>query len=161
MENVSRRFRSRVPTKKLVVSTYLQYIPIAMGALLLLTFVRHLDGVLIRRFESLGGTPRLVAVLGVFLGLTAAHHGRHDGRPSSVGALRDPRSHRPLRDSGRRVRGPRRRHNLRGFALPARDAGLRALGQSPSRRGFALEEARTAVSAGEVREDRPEAGDER
>ncbi|MDP9427006.1 MAG: AI-2E family transporter [Actinomycetota bacterium] len=72
-------------TKKLVVSTYLQYIFIAVGALLLFTFVRQLGGVLltfllagvlayalnplIRRLEALG-FPRVVAVLGVFLGLT-------------------------------------------------------------------------------------------
>ncbi|WP_166395437.1 AI-2E family transporter [Rubrobacter marinus] len=74
-------------TKKLVVSTYLQYIFIAVGALLLFTFVRQIGGVLltfllagvlayalnplIRRLETLG-VPRVVAVLGVFLGLTAA-----------------------------------------------------------------------------------------
>src|ERR671917_1410470 len=37
----------RVSTKKLVVSTYLQYILIALGALLLLTFVRQIGGVLL------------------------------------------------------------------------------------------------------------------
>lgn len=74
-----------MPTKKLVVSTYLQYILIAVGALLLFTFIRQLGGVLlifllagvlayalnplIRRLEALG-VPRVVAVLGVFLGLT-------------------------------------------------------------------------------------------
>ena len=74
-------------TKKLVVSTYLQYILIAVGALLLFTFVRQLGGVLltfllagvlayalnplIRRLEALG-VPRVIAVLGVFLGLTGA-----------------------------------------------------------------------------------------
>ncbi len=74
-----------MPTKKLVVSTYLQYILIAVGALLLFTFVRQLGGVLltfllagvlayalnplIRRLESMR-VPRVVAVLGVFLGLT-------------------------------------------------------------------------------------------
>lgn len=76
-----------MPTNKLIVSTYLQYILIAIGALLLFTFVRQLGGVLltfllagvlsyvlnplIRRLEALG-IPRVVAVLGVFLGLTAA-----------------------------------------------------------------------------------------
>ena len=71
--------------KKLVVSTYLQYILIAVGALLLFTFVRQLGGVLltfllagvlayalnplIRCLEALG-VPRVVAVLGVFLGLS-------------------------------------------------------------------------------------------
>ena len=73
--------------KKLVVSTYLQYILIAVGALLVFTFVRQLGGVLltfllagvlayalnplIRSLEAVG-IPRVVAVLGVFLGLTAA-----------------------------------------------------------------------------------------
>lgn len=74
-----------MPTKKLVVSTYLQYIAIAVGILLLLIFVRQIGGVLltfllagvlayalnplIRRLEALG-VPRLVAVLGVFVALT-------------------------------------------------------------------------------------------
>ena len=77
-------FRSRVPTKKLVVSTYLQYILIVVGALLLFTLVRQLGGVLltfllagvmayasnllIRRLEALG-ILRVASVLGVFLGL--------------------------------------------------------------------------------------------
>ena len=76
-----------MPTKKLVVSTYIQYISIAVGVLLLFTFVRQLGGVLltfvmagvlayalnplIRRLEALG-LPRIFAVLGVFLGLTVA-----------------------------------------------------------------------------------------
>ena len=37
----------RVTAKKLVVSTYLQYILIALGVLLLFTFVRQLSGVLL------------------------------------------------------------------------------------------------------------------
>ncbi len=80
-----------MPTKKLVVSTYLQYILLAVGALLLFTFVRQLGGVslpfllagvlayalnpLIRRLEALG-VPGIVAVLGVFLGLTVAPWGK-------------------------------------------------------------------------------------
>ena len=79
-------FRSRVPTKKLVVSTYLQYILIAVGALLLFTFVRQSGGVLltfllagvmayalnplIRRLEATLGIPRVASVLRVFLELT-------------------------------------------------------------------------------------------
>ena len=74
-------------TKKLVVSTYLQYIAIAVAILLLFAFVRQIGGVLltfllagvlayalnplIRRLEALG-VPRLVAVLGVFVALTVA-----------------------------------------------------------------------------------------
>ena len=73
--------------KKLVVSTYLQYILIAVGALLLFTFVRQLGGVLltfllaavlaymlnplIRRLEA-WRVPRVVAVLGVFTALVVA-----------------------------------------------------------------------------------------
>ena len=73
--------------KKLVVSTYLQYILIALGVLLLFTFVRQLGGVLltfllaailayvlnplVRRLEALR-VPRALAVIGVFLGLIAA-----------------------------------------------------------------------------------------
>ena len=70
--------------KKLVVSTYLQYVVIALGALLLFTFVRQIGGVLltfllagilayalnpvIRWLES-WRVPRIVAVLGVFMAL--------------------------------------------------------------------------------------------
>lgn len=73
--------------KKLVVSTYLQYILIAIGALLLFTFVRQIGGVLltfllaavlayvlnplVRRLEA-WRIPRVVAVLGVFVALVAA-----------------------------------------------------------------------------------------
>jgi predicted PurR-regulated permease PerM len=74
----------RVTAKKLVVSTYLQYILIALGVLLLFTFVRQLGGVLltfllaailaymlnplVRRLEA-WRVPRVVAVMGVFLAL--------------------------------------------------------------------------------------------
>ncbi len=73
--------------KKLVVSTYLQYILIALGALLLFVFVQQLSGVLltfllaailayvlnplIRRLEA-WRIPRVVAVLGVFVALVVA-----------------------------------------------------------------------------------------
>ena len=73
--------------KKLLVSSYLQYILIALGVLLLFTFVRQLGGVLltfllaavlayalnplVRRIEA-WGIPKVVAVLGVFVGLTVA-----------------------------------------------------------------------------------------
>ncbi len=73
--------------KKLVVSTYLQYILIAIGALLLFTFLRQIGGVLltfllaavlayvlnplVRRLEA-WRVPRVVAVLGVFVALVAA-----------------------------------------------------------------------------------------
>ncbi len=73
--------------KKLVVSTYLQYIFIVLGALLLFAFVRQLGGVLltfllaavlayalnpvVRMLEG-WRVPRIVAVLGVFLALVAA-----------------------------------------------------------------------------------------
>ena len=68
--------------RKLVVSTYLQYIVLAVGVLLLVFFVRQVSGVLltflaagvlayalnpiIRRLEGLG-VPRVIAVIGVFL----------------------------------------------------------------------------------------------
>jgi predicted PurR-regulated permease PerM len=71
-------------TKKLVVSTYLQYVLIALGVLLLFTFVRQLGGVLltfllaavlayvlnplVRRLEE-WRIPRVVAVTGVFVAL--------------------------------------------------------------------------------------------
>ena len=74
-------------TKKLVVSTYLQYILIALGALLLFVFVRQLSGVLltflfaavlayvlnpvVRRLEG-WRVPRTIAVTGVFAALIAA-----------------------------------------------------------------------------------------
>ena len=74
-------------TKKLIISTYLQYIFIAFGALLLFVFVRQLGGVLltfllaavlayalnpvVRMLEG-WRVPRVAAVLGVFLALVAA-----------------------------------------------------------------------------------------
>ena len=156
-----------MPTKKLVVSTYTQYVFIVVGALLLLTFVRQLGGVLftfllagvlayalnplIRRLEAVG-VPTVVAVLGVFLGLTvtvllaalvliipAVGQVRNlvrdpTGVHPPVGALRDPRGHRPLRHNRRRLRRPHRRHNLRGLALPPGDASLQTLGQGPGPR---------------------------
>jgi predicted PurR-regulated permease PerM len=76
-----------VPARKLVVSTYLQYILIAVGVFLLLVFVRQLSGVLltflmaavlayvlnplVRRLEQLR-VPRVLAVVGVFAVLTLA-----------------------------------------------------------------------------------------
>ena len=70
-----------MPAKKLVVSTYLQYILLGVGVFLLVFFVRQLSGVLltffmaailayvlnplVRRLEQLG-VPRVVAVVGVF-----------------------------------------------------------------------------------------------
>ena len=73
-----------MPTRKLVVSTYLQYILIAVGFLLLVFFVRQLSGVLltflmaailayalnpvVRRLEQLR-VPRILAVVGVFVAL--------------------------------------------------------------------------------------------
>jgi predicted PurR-regulated permease PerM len=76
-----------VPAKKLVVSTYLQYILIAVGFLLLVVFVRQLSGVLltflmaailayilnpvVRRLEQLR-VPRVAAVVGVFAVLLLA-----------------------------------------------------------------------------------------
>ncbi|MDQ4002386.1 MAG: AI-2E family transporter [Actinomycetota bacterium] len=73
--------------KKLVVSTYLQYVLIALGALLLFAFVRQLGGVfltfllaailayvlnpLVRLLEG-WRIPRVVAVIGVFVALVAA-----------------------------------------------------------------------------------------
>ena len=70
-----------MPARKLVVSTYLQYILIAVGFFLLVVFVRQLSGVLltflmaavlayifnpiVRRLEQLR-VPRVVAVIGVF-----------------------------------------------------------------------------------------------
>ena len=76
-----------MPARKLVVSTYLQYILLAVGFFLLLVFVRQLSGVLltflmaailayilnpvVRRLEQLR-VPRVLAVVGVFLVLTLA-----------------------------------------------------------------------------------------
>jgi predicted PurR-regulated permease PerM len=76
-----------VPTRKLVVSTYFQYILVAVGVFLLVVFVRQLGGVLltflmaailayvlnplVRRLERLG-VPRVLAVLGVFVLLVLA-----------------------------------------------------------------------------------------
>jgi predicted PurR-regulated permease PerM len=76
-----------VSAKKLVVSTYLQYILIALGALLLFTFVRQLGGVLltfllaavlayvlnplVRQLEA-WRIPRVAAVTGVFAALVVA-----------------------------------------------------------------------------------------
>jgi predicted PurR-regulated permease PerM len=76
-----------VPAKKLVVSTYLQYLLIAVGVFLLVIFVRQLSGVLltflmaailayilnpvVRRLER-RRIPRVVAVVGVFLALILA-----------------------------------------------------------------------------------------
>jgi predicted PurR-regulated permease PerM len=73
-----------VAARKLVVSTYLQYILIALGAVLLVTFVRQIGGVLLTFFMAailayalnplvrlLEGwrIPRVLAVLGVFAAL--------------------------------------------------------------------------------------------
>ncbi len=76
-----------MPAKKLVVSTYLQYIVIGLGVLLLVVFVRQLSGVLltfltaailayalnplVRHLEQ-WRVPRVVAVVGVFAVLTIA-----------------------------------------------------------------------------------------
>src|SRR5829696_2910353 len=83
----SPRSETAVSAKKLVVSTYLQYILIAVGFFLLLVFVRQLSGVLltflmaailayilnpvVRRLER-WRIPRVVAVVGVFLALFLA-----------------------------------------------------------------------------------------
>src|SRR5829696_844367 len=72
----------QVSARKLVVSTYLQYIVLAVGAVVLVTFVRQISGVLltflaacvlayalnplVRRLEGLR-VPRVIAVIGVFL----------------------------------------------------------------------------------------------
>jgi predicted PurR-regulated permease PerM len=71
-----------LPARKLVVSTYLQYIALALGVVLLVAFVRQIGGVLltflaaavlayvlnplVRRLEQLR-IPRPIAVIGVFL----------------------------------------------------------------------------------------------
>ena len=74
-----------MPARKLVVSTYLQYILLAAGVVLLVAFVRQIGGVLltflaagvlayalnplVRRLEGLR-IPRAIAVVGVFLVLS-------------------------------------------------------------------------------------------
>jgi predicted PurR-regulated permease PerM len=71
-----------MPARKLLVSTYLQYIVLALGVVLLVAFVRQVGGVLltflaagvlayalnpiVRRLEGLR-VPRVLAVLGVFV----------------------------------------------------------------------------------------------
>ncbi len=76
-----------MPTRRLVVSTYLQYILIAVGVFLLVVFVRQLSGVLltflmaailayvlnplVRRLER-WRVPRILAVVGVFVVLALA-----------------------------------------------------------------------------------------
>jgi predicted PurR-regulated permease PerM len=71
-----------VPARKLVISTYFQYIVLAVGVVLLVSFVRQVSGVLltflaagilayvlnpvVRRLEQLR-VPRALAVIGVFL----------------------------------------------------------------------------------------------
>ena len=76
-----------MPAKKLVVSTYLQYIALAVGVLFLVSFLRQISGVLltflaagvlayalnpiVRRLER-WRVPRVVAVVGVFLVLIVA-----------------------------------------------------------------------------------------
>ena len=78
---------TEVPARKLVVSTYLQYILIAVGVFLLVVFVRQLSGVLltflmaailayvlnplVRRLER-WRLPRVIAVVGVFAMLALA-----------------------------------------------------------------------------------------
>src|ERR671910_3204267 len=75
------RSEARLPARKLVVSTYLQYIALALGVVLLVAFVRQVGGVLltflaagvlayvlnpvVRRLEGLR-VPRALAVVGVF-----------------------------------------------------------------------------------------------
>ena len=71
-----------MPARKLVVSTYLQYIVLAVGVLFLASFVRQVSGVLLTflaagvlayalnpivRFLERRRVPRVVAVVGVFL----------------------------------------------------------------------------------------------
>ena len=76
-----------MPAKKLVVSTYLQYIALAVGLLILISFVRQVSSVLltflaagvlayalnpiVRRLERLR-VPRVIAVVGLFLVLILA-----------------------------------------------------------------------------------------
>ncbi len=81
------RTEAGVPTRKLVVSTYIQYIVLALGAVLLVVFVRQLSGVLftflaagvlayvlnpVVRILEKWRVPRVVAVVGVFLVLILA-----------------------------------------------------------------------------------------
>ena len=71
-----------MPARKLVVSTYLQYIVLAVGVLFLASFVRQVNGVILTflaagvlayalnpivRFLERRRVPRVVAVVGVFL----------------------------------------------------------------------------------------------
>ena len=73
-----------MPAKRLVVATYVQYIALALGALVLFVFVRQLSGVLLTflaaavlayvlnpvvRFLEDRRVPRVVAVVGIFLAL--------------------------------------------------------------------------------------------
>jgi len=76
-----------VPAKKLVVSTYLQYIALALGVLILVFFLRQISGVIltflaagvlayalnpiVRRLEG-WRVPRVIAVVGVLLVLILA-----------------------------------------------------------------------------------------
>src|SRR5215210_1934 len=76
------RSEAGLPARKLLVSTYLQYIALAVGVVLLVSFVRQVSGVLltflaagvlaytlnpiVRRLESLR-IPRTIAVIGVFV----------------------------------------------------------------------------------------------
>src|SRR3954453_17469698 len=76
------RIGGRLPARKLVVSTYLQYIALALGVVLLVSFVRQVGGVLltflaagvlayvlnplVRRLEELR-VPRVMGVIGVFV----------------------------------------------------------------------------------------------
>jgi len=76
-----------VPAKKLVVSTYLQYIALALGVLILVSFLRQISGVIltflaagvlayalnpiVRRLEG-WRVPRVIAVVGVLLVLILA-----------------------------------------------------------------------------------------
>ena len=75
-----------MPARKLTVSTYFQYVLIAIGVLLLVGFVRQIGGVLltfllatilayvlnplVRRLER-WRIPRVVAVIGIFVVLSA------------------------------------------------------------------------------------------
>ena len=76
-----------MPAKKLVVSTYLQYIALALGVLILVSFLRQISGVIltflaagvlayalnpiVRRLEG-WRVPRVIAVVGVLLVLILA-----------------------------------------------------------------------------------------
>nr|MDQ3361958.1 AI-2E family transporter [Actinomycetota bacterium] len=76
-----------MPARRLVVSTYIQYIALALGAVLLVVFVRQLSGVLLTflaagvlayvlnpvvRILENWRVPRTLAVVGVFLVLILA-----------------------------------------------------------------------------------------